>query len=66
MKHNFANYKSILALAVIAGLFGAVLGSTYPVASVLVSAFAGGLTSAAIIAFCIATLPHYIFGVIEL
>lgn len=50
------------ALAVIAGLFGAVLGSTYPVASVLVSIFAGGLTSAAIIAVCIATLPHYIFG----
>lgn len=58
-----SHFNLNLALAVIAGLFGAVLGSTYPVASVLVSAFAGGLTSAAIIAVCIGTLPHYIFGV---
>lgn len=47
----------------IAGLFGAILGSTHPIAAVLVCAFAGAITSGSIIAFCIATLPHYIFGV---
>lgn len=47
----------------IAGLFGAILGSTHPIAAVLVCAFAGAITSGSIIAICIATLPHYIFGV---
>lgn len=45
-----------------AGLFGAVLGSTHPIASVLVCAFAGAITSGTIIVFCIATLPNYLFG----
>lgn len=52
-----------IALAMIAGLFGAILGSTHPIAAVLVCAFAGAITSGSIIAICIATLPHYIFGV---
>lgn len=47
----------------VAGLFGAVLGSTHPIASVLVCAFAGAITSGSIITFCIATLPNHIFGV---
>lgn len=61
MRYKFI--PPLLALAVIAGLFGAVLGSTHPIAAALVSAFAGALTSASIIAICIATLPHYVFGV---
>lgn len=52
-----------IALAMIAGLFGAVLGSTHPIAAVLVCAFAGAITSGSIIAFCIATLPNHVFGV---
>lgn len=55
----FAN----LALAMVAGLFGAVLGSTHPIASVLVCAFAGAITSGSIITFCVATLPNHVFGV---
>lgn len=50
-------------LAMVTGLFGAVLGSTHPIAAVLVCAFAGALTSGSIITFCIATLPNHIFGV---
>lgn len=52
-----------LALAMVAGLFGAILGSTHPIASVLVCAFAGAITSGSIITFCIATLPNHVFGV---
>lgn len=51
------------ALAVIAGLLGAILGSAHPIASALVSAFAGALVAAATMATCVATLPHYEFGV---
>lgn len=51
-----------IALAIVAGLFGAVLGSTHPIASILVCAFAGALSSGAIIVYCIATLPNYLFG----
>lgn len=51
------------ALAIITGLFGAILGSTHPIATALVSLFAGALTSGSIIVICIATLPHYLFGV---
>lgn len=47
----------------IAGLFGAVLGSTHPIAAVLVCAFAGAITSGSIITFCVATLPNHVFGV---
>lgn len=47
----------------VAGLFGAVLGSTHPIAAVLVCAFAGAITSGSIITFCIATLPNHVFGV---
>lgn len=54
-----------IALAMVAGLFGAVLGSTHPIAAVLVCAFAGAITSGSIITFCIATLPNHIFGVSE-
>lgn len=51
------------ALAVVAGLFGAILGSTHPISSTLIGASAGALVAGATIAACIATLPHYIFGV---
>ncbi|KAH8273343.1 hypothetical protein KR018_005201 [Drosophila ironensis] len=51
------------ALAIVAGLLGAVLGSTYPVASVLISAFAGALLSGAAMAICVATMPDNEFGV---
>jgi len=51
------------ALAIVAGLLGAVLGSTYPVASVLISAFAGALLSGAAMAVCVATFPDNEFGV---
>lgn len=52
-----------IALAMVAGLFGAVLGSTHPIAAVLVCGFAGAITSGSIITFCIATLPNHVFGV---
>ncbi|XP_055593325.1 transmembrane protein 198 [Uranotaenia lowii] len=54
------------ALAVVAGLFGAILGSTHPISSTLIGASAGALVAGATIAACIATLPHYIFGENEL
>lgn len=53
----------LIALAMVAGLFGAVLGSTHPIASILVCGFAGAITSGSIITFCIATLPNHVFGV---
>lgn len=55
--------SKIVALAMIAGLFGAVLGSTHPIAAVLVCAFAGAITSGSIITISVATLPHHVFGV---
>ncbi|XP_017016042.2 transmembrane protein 198 [Drosophila takahashii] len=54
------------ALAIVAGLLGAVLGSTYPVASVLISAFAGALLSGAAMAVCVATFPDNEFGYREI
>lgn len=51
------------ALAVVAGLLGAVLGSAHPIAAALVSAFAGALIASAAMATCIATMPLYDFGV---
>ncbi|KAM8720895.1 hypothetical protein ACLKA7_006870 [Drosophila subpalustris] len=54
------------ALAIVAGLLGAVLGSTYPVASVLISAFAGALLSGAAMAVCVATMPDNEFGYREI
>lgn len=61
--HRLISHWDCIALAMIAGLFGAVLGSTHPIAAVLVCAFAGAITSGSIIAFCIATLPNHVFGV---
>ncbi|ALC49948.1 CG14234 [Drosophila busckii] len=55
-----------LVLAIVAGLLGAVLGSTYPVASVLISAFAGALLSGAAMAICVATMPDNEFGYREI
>ncbi|XP_062555701.1 transmembrane protein 198 isoform X2 [Armigeres subalbatus] len=55
-----------LAAPVVAGLFGAILGSTHPISSILIGASAGALVAGATIASCIATLPHYIFGENEL
>ncbi|XP_031621358.1 transmembrane protein 198 [Contarinia nasturtii] len=54
------------ALAMVSGLLGAVLGSTHPIASVLVSATAGAITSGSVIVFCIATLPNHEFGLREI
>uniref|UniRef100_A0A034V3W9 Transmembrane protein 198 n=1 Tax=Bactrocera dorsalis TaxID=27457 RepID=A0A034V3W9_BACDO len=51
------------ALAIVAGLLGAVIGSTYPVASILISAFAGALVAGAAMAVCVATMPDNDFGV---
>lgn len=51
------------ALAIVAGLLGAIIGSTYPVASVLISAFAGALIAGAAMAVCVATMPDNEFGV---
>lgn len=49
-------------MAVFAGLVGAVLGSTHPVASALVSGFAGAIVSSVVMAFCVVNLPNYEFG----
>lgn len=51
------------ALAVIAGLFGAVLGSAHPIAAALVSAIAGALVAGVTMVVCIATMPDHVFGV---
>lgn len=51
------------ALAIVAGLLGAVIGSTYPVASILISAFAGALVAGTAMAVCVATMPDNEFGV---
>lgn len=61
--YETSQYTFFSALAVVAGLFGAILGSTHPISSILIGASAGALVAGAIIASCIATLPHYIFGV---
>lgn len=45
-----------------AGLFGAMLGSTHPVASALVSAIAGAIIAGATMVLCIATMPDHEFG----
>lgn len=50
------------ALAIVAGLIGAVLGSAHPIASALVSAFAGALLAAVAMAVCVATMPDNEFG----
>ncbi|XP_067636761.1 transmembrane protein 198 [Eurosta solidaginis] len=54
------------ALAIVAGLFGAVIGSTYPVASILISATAGALVAGAAMAVCVATMPENEFGYREI
>lgn len=53
---------SILAIAVVAGLVGAVLGSTHPIAAALVSGFGGAIVSSVVMAFCVVSLPHHEFG----
>lgn len=52
----------LAVIAVIAGLVGAVMGSTHPIASALVSAFAGAIVSSVVMAFCVVSLPHHEFG----
>ncbi|XP_037930831.1 transmembrane protein 198 [Teleopsis dalmanni] len=54
------------ALAIVAGLTGAIIGSTYPVASILVSAFAGAMVAGACMAVCVATMTENVFGYREL
>lgn len=41
---------------------GCVLGSTHPIASALVSAFAGAIVSSVTMAICVVSLPHHEFG----
>lgn len=61
----FYNHMHVfpIALAVVAGLLGAVLGSAHPIASALVSGIAGSLIAGVTMVVCIATLPHHVFGV---
>lgn len=47
----------------IAGLFGAVIGSAHPIAAALVSALAGALLAGVSMVVCIATMPDHVFGV---
>jgi hypothetical protein len=54
---------SVEALAVVSGLFGAVLGSAHPIASALIGASAGGLLAGASMVVAIATIPDRHFGV---
>ncbi|CAD7087485.1 unnamed protein product [Hermetia illucens] len=63
-KHEITLFVSpaYSALAVIAGLLGAVVGSAHPVASALVSAFAGAITAAIAMTICVATMPNNEFG----
>lgn len=51
------------AFAILSGLIGAVLGSAHPIASALVSAFAGALLAATTMVICVATMPDHAFGV---
>uniref|UniRef100_T1H4V1 Transmembrane protein 198 n=1 Tax=Megaselia scalaris TaxID=36166 RepID=T1H4V1_MEGSC len=50
------------AFAILSGLIGAVLGSAHPIASALVSAFAGALLAATTMVVCVATMPDHTFG----
>lgn len=59
---DIRRHLNISALAVVAGLLGAVLGSTHPIASALVSGFAGAIVSAVTMAFCVISFPHHEFG----
>lgn len=52
-----------VALAVVAGLLGAVLGSAHPIAAALVSAIAGALIAGVTMAICIVTMPDHVFAV---
>lgn len=49
--------------SLVGGLVGAVLGSTYPVATFFISAFAGVIIAGAAMAVCVATMPDNEFGV---
>lgn len=51
------------ASSLVGGLVGAVLGSTYPVATFFISAFAGVILAGAAMAVCVATMPDNEFGV---
>ncbi|XP_063696266.1 transmembrane protein 198 isoform X2 [Culicoides brevitarsis] len=58
--------ETVPALAIVTGLFGAILGSAHPIASVLIGGFCGALLAAAAIAACIVSFPDQIFGKQEL
>lgn len=49
--------------SLVGGLIGAVLGSTYPIATFFISAFAGVIIAGAAMAVCVATMPENEFGV---
>lgn len=54
--------ETVPALAIVTGLFGAILGSAHPIASALVGAFCGALLAAASMAACIVGFPDQVFG----
>lgn len=60
--HRKYSVYSFSAIAVVAGLVGAVLGSTHPIASALVSGFAGAIVSSVTMAICVVSLPNHEFG----
>lgn len=59
---NSVLFPLFAVIAVIAGLVGAVLGSTHPIASALVSGYAGAIVSSVVMAFCVVSLPNHEFG----
>lgn len=54
--------ETVPALAIVTGLFGAILGSAHPIASALIGAFSGALIAAASMVACIAYFPEHEFG----
>lgn len=54
--------ETVPALAIVTGLFGAIMGSAHPIASALVGSFCGALLAAASISMCIIGFPEQIFG----
>lgn len=65
-KITFVGPPADSAIAVVSGLFGAILGSFLSIAAALVSALSGALISGTVMAICIATLTQYDFGVCTL
>lgn len=62
-KITFVGPPADSAIAVVSGLFGAILGSFLSIAAALVSSICGALIAGTVMAICIATLIQYDFGV---